>query len=223
MGVKQLGWVGMAAVAVMAVGLVIQASSGEGGKAAAPVKLGEKSVTVFPIVVTPKKDIPADMGKRLGEVVGMLLERADMKDVRLSEAGFSSKEGATIDQVADDFGKFVVEQEIDTPYALLAEILGERKKGIDAIRTIVVDAKGNVVLSEETPKKAFAKSGPVAPKDPMTCCVFIANRLREPWGLADPLRENAPGGKVQENWRKKSGIPSDEEIAAIKERAKELG
>lgn len=188
----------------------------------APVKLGQKSVTVYPVVVTPNKDLVSGLGKRLGEVVGMLLERADMKDVRLSDAEFLPKEGDKVDQVATAFGKFVAEQKIDTPYALLGEILGERGKGIDAIRTIVVNAKGNVVFAEEVPSDAFAKSASVVPKDPMTCCVFIAQHLRGPWGLSNPLRKDAPDGKVQEKWRERSGIPTDEEIAAIKKREEKL-
>ncbi len=219
---KQLGWVGIVVVAVVVGSLTVRASASEGEKAATPIKLGEKSVTVFPVVITPNKGFSPDMRKRIGEVVGMLLERADMKDVELGEAEFLPKEGDKIEEVAAAFGKFVAGQKIETSYALLGEIRGERKQGIDAIRTIVVDATGTVVLAEEIQKAAFAKSCPTMPKDPMTCCVFIAHRLRAPWDLPDPLREDAPRGKVQENWRKKSGVPTDEEFAAIKEREAEL-
>ena len=219
---KQLGWVGIVVAAIVVGSLSVWASASESKKAATPVKLGEKSVTVFPVVITPNKGLTTDMRRRIGEIVGMLLERADMKDVQLGKAEYLPEEGGKIEEVAAAFGKFVAGQKIETPYALLGEIKGERKKGIDAIRTIVVDAKGNVVLAEEIQKGAFAKSCPTVPKDPMSCCVFIAHRLREPWGLKDPLRADAPEGKVQENWRKKSGIPTDEEFAAIKDREAKL-
>lgn len=226
MGKKRVGWVGvLVTVAVVVGSLPVWASPSPDEKAtepAEPVKLGEKSVTVFPVVVTPNKDFTPDLRMRLGEVVGMLLERADMKDVQLGEAEFLPKEGDKVDQVAGVFGQFVAGQEIETAYALLGEIKGERKAGVDAIRTIVVDAKGNVVLAEEIQSDAFAKSSPMAPKDPMSCCVFIVHRLRKPWGLADPLRKDAPLGKVQENWRKRSGLPTDEEVEAMKQREAKL-
>lgn len=222
MRARSFGWVGYVLAIGVFVSLPAWISVSKAAEPQASVKLGEKSVTVYPIVVTPNKNLVSGFGKRIGEVVGMLLERADMKNVRLSDAEFLPKEGETVDQVATAFGKFVAEQKIDTPYALLGEILGERGKGIDAIRTIVVDAKGNVVLAEEVRSDAFAKSAPMVPKDPMTCCVFIAQRLRGPWGLSDPLRKDAPNGKVQEKWRERSGIPTDEEIAAIKKREEKL-
>lgn len=219
---RSFGWMGYVVAIGVFASLAGWISVSTAAETKAPVKLGEKSVTVYPVVVTPNKNLVSDFRKRIGEVVGMLLERADMKDVRLSDAEFLPKEGDKVDQVATAFGKFVAEQKIETPYALLGEILGERGKGIDAIRTIVVDAKGNVVLAEEVCSDAFAKSAPMVPKDPMTCCVFIAYRLRTPWGLSDPLRKDAPGGKVQEQWRERSGIPADKEVAAIKTREEKL-
>ncbi|NLS91102.1 MAG: hypothetical protein GXX96_02840 [Planctomycetaceae bacterium] len=222
---KQLGWVGIVLVVAVAGSLAAWAAGTPEEKVvekAVAVKLAEKSVTVFPVVITPDKGFGPDFRKRIGEVVGMLLERADMEKVQLAEAEFLPKEGEKVEQVAGAFGRFVAGRKIETPYALFAEIHGTPKTGPQAIRTIVVNTAGNVVLAEEIQKDAFAESGPMVPKDPMSCCVFIANRLREPWGLADPLRKDAPKGEVQENWRKRSGIPTDEEIAAIKERAVKL-
>ncbi len=212
----------MAVVAVAVGSLAVRAAPPENTPSARSVKLEQKSVTVFPVVITPAKDIGPDFRKRIAEVVGMLLERADMKDVRLANAEFLPKPGDKTEQVASAFGQFVAGQNLETPYALLSEIQGEREKGIDAIRTVVVDAKGNVVLAEEIRREAFPQSGPTAPKDPMTCCIFIVNRLREPWGLADPLRNDAPAGKVQENWKTRSGLPTDEEVEAIKQREAKL-
>jgi len=218
----RVAWVGAVLAGFAFCAASVSAAPAEEKETGRSAKLGEKSVTVFPVVITPNKNITVDLQKRLGEVVAMLLERADMKDVRLADTEFTPKAGEDIDQVTTAFGQFIVEKKIATPYALFAEIQGERKKGIDAIRTIVVDNKGNVVLAEEIQKSQFAKSAPIPPKDPMSCCVFVAHRLREPWGLADPLRKDAPHGKVQENWRKKSGIPSDEELAKIKQREARL-
>ena len=222
---RRLGWVGVAVLAAAVGSITVRAAppqSEQAGMPPKPSKLAEKSVTVFPVVITPDRDFGPDFRKRIAEVVGMLLERAEMNDVRLGGAEFLPKQGDKVDQVAGAFGQFVAAQNLETPYALFAEIRGERQKGIEAIRTIVVDAKGSVVLAEEIQREAFARSAPMVPKDPMSCAVFIASRLREPWDLADPLREDAPDGQVQENWRKKSGLPTDEEVEAIKQREAKL-
>ena len=183
------------------------------------VRFDEKTVTVFPLSITEEESMSADMRYRIGEVVGMMLERAGMDDVRVAKHEFLPKPGEELEKVAAGFGAFVAEQKIETAYALFGEVLGTRKKGVQAIRTIVADTQGKIVLAEQIDREGFAKAGPMIPKDPMTCCVFVVHRVRKPWGLADPLREHAPRGKVEENWRKRSGLPNEKEIAAIEQRA----
>ena len=215
---KHVGWLAVAVAAALVGCLIVRADPPPDEKkaeTAQPVKLGEKSVTVFPVVIIPGKDMSPDMRHRLGEVVGMLLERSGM-DVQLGEAEFLPKEGQSPEQVAKTFGEFVASQKLKTPYGLFAEIQGQPKSGVQAIQIVVAEAAGNVVLTETTDRDGFAQSGRSAPKDPMSCCVFIASRLEEPWNLSDPLRANAPRGKVEENWRKKSGLPSDDEIRGHK-------
>ncbi len=218
---RWLGWGWIVAVAA-GIGPWIAQAGEQPLEQIKPGRLAEKSVTVFPVVIVPEKDMGADIRRRIAEVIGMMLERADMKDVRLSDRDFLPKQGDNIDQAATSFGRFVAEQNLATPYALYCEIHGERERGVDAIRTIVVDTKGNVVHAEEIQSEAFPQSGPMVPKDPMSCCIFIVSRLRGPWNLADPLRSDAPKGKLQENWRKKSGVPNDEELQAIREREAKL-
>ncbi len=222
---KHIGWLAVAVAAALVGSLIVRADSPADEKtteSAKPVKLGEKSVTVFPVVITPGKNMTPDMRHRLGEVVGMLLERSGMDDVRLGEAEFLPKEGQSPEQVAKAFGEFVASQKIKTPYGLFAEIQGQPKSGVQAIQIVVAEAAGNVVLTETTEREALSRSGPMVPKDPMSCCVFIMGRLKDPWSLSDPLRSNAPRGKVEENWRKKSGLPSDDEFAAMRKREAKL-
>lgn len=187
------------------------------------VQLKEKSATVFPVlIVTPAGPSPVDLRQRIAEVVGMLLERAGLDDVRLAKSAFTAPDGASVEKIAAAFGRFVVEQKIETPYALYGELLGEPGRGVDAVRTIVVDRQGNVAFAEEMGREAIAKLGPNVPNDPLECCVFMVNRLRAPWDLADPLRKDAPRGKIQEDWRQKSGLPDDDEIKAMGGRAGRL-
>ena len=222
---KHVGWMAVAVATALVGSLIVRADPPPNEKKAEParpVKLGEKSVTVFPVVITPGKSVGPDMRHRLGEVVGMLLERSGMEDVQLGDAEFLPTEGQSPEQVAKAFGEFVASQKIKTPYGLFAEIHGQPTSGVKAIQIVVADAAGNVVLTETTEREAFSRSGPMVPKDPMSCCVFIASRLEEPWNLSDPLGSNAPRGKVEENWRKKSGLPSDDEFAAMRKREAKL-
>lgn len=222
---KYVGWLAVAVAVALVGSLIVRADLPPNEKKAEtvqPVKLGEKSVTVFPVVITPVKNMGPDMRHRIGEVVGMLLERSGMEDVRLGEAEFLPKGGQSSEEIAKAFGEFVTSQKIETAYGLFAEIQGQPKSGVQAIQIVVAEATGNVVLTEATERDVFSRSGPMVPKDPMSCCVFIASRLEEPWNLSGPLRANAPRGKVEENWRKKTGLPSDEEFAAMRQREAKL-
>ena len=44
-------------------------------------------------------------------------------------------------------------------------------------------------------EKMFAAFDESKPSDPMTCCVFLADRIRTRLDLADPLREGASEGQ----------------------------
>ena len=58
--------------------------------------------------------------------------------------------------------------------------------------------------------------------DPMIASLLLVNRLREPWGLSDPGRTDAPEGKMAQLWDKNSGLPPKNEREAIEQRRGEL-
>ena len=70
--------------------------------------------------------------------------------------------------------------------------------------------------------ETFAKVSSLPPKDPMTCCVFVSRRLQELWKLQDPLRGDAPSGKMARFWREDAGIPDEDELDAIEKRSETL-
>lgn len=180
-------------------------------------RVWEQSVTVFPIVITPSKNIVADLPKRVAEVVGMLLERAGLQHVELAEAMFSPPEGAEISQIAAAFAEFVREKSIGTDYAIFGQFLGTPKTGVEEIRTVVVDRTAKVILADRADRQAFSRSK-IKPDCPMTCSVFLVGRIQKLWGLDDPLRQDAPEGKLAQRWRKQTGLPSDEELAEMEKR-----
>jgi hypothetical protein len=178
------------------------------------------SVTVFPVVTTPNR-LPDEFAKRVGIVIATFLEKAGLEDLEVADTMFNPPETDDINQIAEAFGKQVVAKPIKTDYAVFAQLLGTPKTGVKEIRTIVVDKSGKVLLAESAGKVQLDKA-PLPPKDPMTCCVFVSQRLQKFWKLEDPLRPNTPEGKMARFWQKDAGIPAKEELDAIAKRSETL-
>ena len=178
------------------------------------------SVTVFPVLIVPNK-IPDEFAKRIGTVLATFLERAGLEDLEVADTVFNPPETDDVNKIAEAFAKQVDSKPIETDYAVFAQVVGTPKTGAKAIYTIVVDKSGKVLLAEAAGKAQFDKS-PIRPKDPMTCCAFVSQRLQEFWKLGDPLRSDAPEGKMARFWREDAGIPDKDELAAIAKRAQTL-
>jgi len=179
-----------------------------------PAGAPERSVTVYPVPITPAKNIVSGVPLRIAVVVGSLLERAGVERVEVAETPFAPPPTGDVGAVAKAFGERVAGDSIPTAYALYGEIVHADRK-IRAIRTVLVDSRGVVVLADRDDQRTFAQTSQIAPKDPLACSVFLARKLQKLWGLADPLREDAPRGKLEARLRAEAGIPSDEERDAI--------
>jgi hypothetical protein len=178
-----------------------------------------KSVTVFPVIITPSENIPPSFPGRIAEVVGTLLERAGMNDIELGQATFTPPATDDVAKTAAAFAEFAKRQPLKTEYALFGQFFGTPQTGPTEVRAIVVDKAGNVVFSEQADSDVLSRSEP-KPDCPMTTSVFLVNRLRPVWNLGDPSREDAPEGKMAEIMRKRSGLPADEELTAMNDRLK---
>ncbi len=176
-----------------------------------------KSVTVFPVLITPSENIPPTFPQRVAEVVGMLLERAGMADVQLGQATFTPPDTDDLAEVAAAFAEFVKHQSLQSDYALFGQIFGTPQIGPQAVRAIVVDKAGNIVFTDHAGLDDLAKATP-KPDCPMTTSIFLVNRVRPVWNLTDPLRADAPHGKLEAAFTKKSGTPSAADLAAMNER-----
>lgn len=177
----------------------------------------KKSVTVYPVVITGSKTLPPELGQRIAEVLGVFLERAGMDEIEIGRAAFTPPASGDVSQLAGSFGRFVAKQRLKTKYALLAQFSGIPR--ISEIRTVVVEDTGHVVLADQADQETFSRSK-IKPTNPMACTMFVASRLNKVWQLEDPQRQNAPQGKMAELLKKRSGIPPDEELAAMQERWK---
>ncbi len=176
-----------------------------------------KSLTIVPVALSPDENIPVDLGTRIAEVIGLQLERAGIEQLKIGQTRFSLPEATDLPQLVKAFGAFVIDQKIETEAALLAKIDGTPGAGITEIRMVVVNKEGKELLSEQAKEAAFRQSR-FQPKDPVTAALFIVDRLGRAWNLKDPLRSNAPQGKMAERMRERSGIPSDKELSEIKAR-----
>jgi hypothetical protein len=201
--------------------LVLVAATGNSWSNAAQAEKDAKpSVIVYPVGVRPDQ-LPADMSKRVGIVIATFLERAGLEDLDVADTRFAAPDVEEADALAKAFGKQVAEAKIDSDYAVYVQLVGSPQMGVKAIHTIVVDNSGKVVLAEAADKTALDRAEPRA-KDPMSCCIFVARRLQKLWDLEDPLREDAPQGKMARFWQQDAGIPSEQEFRAIEKRAEEL-
>ena len=169
------------------------------------------SITVFPVVLAGSANVD------VANVVGSLLERGGMPAVEVAEATFMPDPAQDFAAQAAAFGAFVREPVLPTERALFVEILGSRAIGITELRSVLVDAAGKVLWSERqnAGDGAFDEK---PPKEPLDSCVFVVQRLREPLGLADPLRSGAKEGKLGERMKQKAGVPPAAELEAMTQR-----
>jgi hypothetical protein len=157
------------------------------------------------------------MPNRIAEVLGVFLERAGMDNIELAESSFSPPKTDDPAKLAKEFGQLVAKQPLKTDYALFVQITAPEHK-IKEIRTVVVDKAGKLIFSDKVDDETYAKEKIKPPDEPLTACLFIVKRLDKVWDLADPMRENAPQGKMAELMNKRSALPPEKEIADMKKR-----
>ena len=179
--------------------------------------LGDRaSLTVLPVTFGPMTD------ERIGMVVGILLEKAGMQNIELENLKFIPPDIKDYDRVKTGFAEFVRNNPVKTDYVLYTQFLVEQRS-VTEVRGIIVDKNGKLVWTDHQTNQddAFTKAK-YQPKNPMTGCMFLAERLRTQLGLEDPMREDAPESKIEKMMAEKDGLPSKEEIEAIQNRCEQF-
>ncbi len=173
----------------------------------------QASLTVFPVVIGDS----AALNKGVGDVVALLLEKAGMTNLETTDAVFRLPKEATFDQVAELFGEFVRKNPVETDYALYAEFVGTPHTGPTEIRGVIVDRTGQSVLVDRQTQadRDFKRA---KPSDPMTCCLFLAERVRTLLGIPESARDDSGKGKIARMLAEKSSGPDDAEWAAMEQR-----
>jgi hypothetical protein len=174
----------------------------------------DASLTILPVRLAGK---PWD---RLTEVVGLLLEQQGLRNIEFGTTPFTPAE-TNMESLAAAVGAFVKTNPITTGYALYAEYNGSRQTGLNELRAVVVDQTGAVVWTDrQTPQdEAFQKLEHV---EPMTMSVLLVERLSPQLGLNEETAKAAKPGKLAAIMDERSGLPPENERAALPERQKAM-
>ncbi len=202
---------------------IVPESGGAGANKQAPPEQQERfeamqakgtqaSLTVFPVAMLDSTF------KDVADVLALLLEQAGMKNLETTDAVFRLPKEAAFNKAAELFGEFVRENPIETEYALYAEFVGTPPKtGATEIRGIVVDRAGQSVWVDlQTPEDRDFKRA--KPDCPMTCCLFLAERVRTHLGIPESARDDSGEGKFARMFAENSPAPDKAEWAAMEQR-----
>ncbi len=180
------------------------------------------SMTVFPVAIAAtnkgEKGVE-DIGKDAGKVLALLLEQSGIQNLEIGDAAFLLPADVEFDTAGARFGEFVRAEEIETDYALYAEIVAGRGNPpqFDEVRSVVVDKAGETVwIDRQTPDDPDFQR--IKPSCLMTSCVLLAERVRIQLGIPESARDDSGEGKIARMLAKDSPGPGKEELAAIEKR-----
>jgi len=171
-------------------------------------KGADASLLVYPVL------LGGESSKDVADVVGLLLEQAGLEDVDTTETVFHAPAEGDFETVCKVFGKFIAEQKLKADYALYAEYLGRRKQGVQEVRAVIVNAAGELVwLDSQKPDDPDFKR--IKPRNPMTCCVLLGERVKPQFRLKGVPGGEAKRGRMARLWDQKTGLPPKSEREAL--------
>ncbi|MBK8975608.1 MAG: hypothetical protein IPM29_06755 [Planctomycetes bacterium] len=174
-----------------------------------PSVAAPRTITVYPVLLAehPSRDV--------AEVVALMLERAGLQRIEVPAEPFTAPTGG-YDEAA--FAAHVAAQPPDTDCALLAQY-DMTPEGVRAVHGVLVDTQGHVLWrDQQTPADAAFQQ--TAPRNPMTCCVLLLERLRGPLAYRGDPFAGTGDGPWSRHWETKSALPPDAERTAIEKRAR---
>lgn len=164
--------------------------------------------------------VPARVAGRpipqVGEAVAMMLEQRGMNNLETSAATFTPADGADLAATARAFAEFVRANPPTTEWALFTDFQASKERTFIAVRSVIADRQGRVAWSDEfgPGDAAFDRA---KPREPIVCCMLLADRLRPVLKLDAP-KPNAPPGRITQRWQKSTGLPDKAGLDAIARR-----
>jgi len=177
------------------------------------------SIALLPVQVWRKH--PMVTSRMVADALGLVAESYGMNNLDAIDAEFIPPANAAWEQVPVHLAEFLKKNPPKNEYVLYAQYLGDPNGGPTEVSFVVTDAAGNLVLSDrQTDKDEDFKR--IVPGDPdaMGCSVLVVERLFSRLGWQKVKGE--PHGKFAHKWAQASGTPSDEEQAAMGQRAAKL-
>lgn len=170
----------------------------------------DASLTILPVRVG---GAPFD---RVTEAVGWLLEQKGLRTIELGTIPFDSGDSPQDEQISASLRDFVQKNPPITDYCLYADF----RPGI--LSSWIVDRKGDLVWNgEQTPEDSIWKSSGEG-EDLLVCCEVVVRQLSLLFDLNEETAKNAKPGRMAAIMAGRSGIPSDEETAALPDRLAEM-
>jgi hypothetical protein len=190
--------------------------------AAMQARGADASLTIFPVVIwaTNKAEKGVeDIGKEVGKVLGLLLEKAGMGNLEITDSVFVLPADVEFDAAAERFGDFVRANPIKTEYALYAEVVGRTGSPpqFDEIRGVIVDRAGDCVwVDRQTPDDSDFKR--IKPECLMTCCVLLTERVRTQLRIPESASNDSGEGRFARMFAENSPAPDKAEWTVIEQR-----
>lgn len=182
----------------------------------------DASLTVFPVAVwatnKDEKNVE-DIGKDVGRVLALLLEKAGMGNLEITDSVFLLPMDVEFDKAAKRFGEFLRDHPIKTDYALYAEFVGRTgdPPQFDEIRAVIVDRAGECVwVDRQTPDDVDFQR--IKPSCLMTASVLLAERVRTQLGIPESARNDSGEGKITRMFAADWPGPEKAELAAMEQR-----
>jgi hypothetical protein len=168
------------------------------------------SLTILPVRVG---GTPFD---RVTEAVGWLLEQKGLKNIELGKIAFDPGSQKKVEQISVPLKEFVKQNPVTTEYVLYAAIDSKE------LCEMVVDRTGELISTGcLTPQDTVWKErGGGA--DLMVCVEVVVESLAPQLGLNEETAKAAKPGKMARIMGERSGIPPEEETAALPERQREM-
>jgi hypothetical protein len=177
-------------------------------------KTAVTSLTLFPV------SLAGQAHQRVAEVLGVILDQGGFKKIELAGTVFQPEQASEWNSVASAFGAYLKEHPIKTNHALYCEILASKKEGFMGLRSIIADRKGKVVWvdAQDFDDADFKDEKPDCP---MSCCVYLGERILPHLVLAEPGEREKPG-PLARRLMEQSGLPDQKERDAMEERLTHL-
>lgn len=155
---------------------------------------GAFSVTVLPPAV-PKYPVGLPTRVLYAKGVAMMLERAGVKTIEVSEHNFDPKSAKCddLDSLARAVPECLKRHPVETDYVYAAVFCGTPDTGATAILTVVADRNGQIIWRrlQNAEDEDFQR---VAPKDPLASSYVSVEPFRKALGLVDPTGKDAKSG-----------------------------